>query len=63
MLDSVEDHDDNNLVRHDACLCQKIFVALLDALYCSLKHVLGLAIDTDTDGQLNMALFRAFEKR
>ena len=44
MLNSVKDDNNNNLMRHDACILQKFLVALLNPLYRCLQHVLGFAI-------------------
>lgn len=54
LLNSVEDHHENNLVRHYSCLLVEVFVALLNSLYRRLQHVLWLTVDAYTYGQPNL---------
>jgi len=52
VLDTVEDHHHDDLMRHDARFCQKVLVALLNSFYRGLQHVLRLRVHAYADRQL-----------
>ena len=63
VFNAIKDDYYYDLVGHDACIIEEVLVALLDALYGCLQHVLRLTVHADTNRQLYMALLRAFEQR
>lgn len=62
LLDSVEDHHQNDFVRHDACLLIEVLVAFLNSFYRRFQHVFRLAVHADTDCQPDLTLVRFFEE-
>lgn len=61
-FDSVEDDNHDDLMRHDSGIIEEVTVAFLYALDGGLKHVLGLTVYTDTNGQLNPPLRSSLEE-
>ena len=63
VFNAIKDDYYDDLMRHYACLVEEVFVALLDPLYGRLQHVFWLTVHADTNRQLYMPLFCAFEQR
>ena len=50
-------------MRHYSCIVQKVAIALLYSFDSGLEHMLGLAVNTYANGQLNSAFRCSFEQR
>lgn len=62
LLDPVEDHHQDDLVRHDARLLVEVLVALLNPFYGRFQHVFRLAIHAHAYRQLDFALVRLLKQ-
>lgn len=63
LLNAIEDDYENDLMRHDACVIEEVFIAFLDAFDGGLQHVLWFWVYADADGQLDSPFGCPLEKR